>query len=59
MRPLPCLKHPAKLVSHAADLLLLFTKTVLFQLKGTTTAVAAGPACLQGWTQRTLPACQL
>lgn len=35
MKPLPSLKHPAKPVSHAADLLLLLTKTVLFQLKGT------------------------
>lgn len=35
MKPLPSLKHPSKPVSHAADLLLLLTKTVLFQLKGT------------------------
>jgi len=59
MRPLLCLKHPAKPVSHAANLLLLLTKTVLFQIKGTKTAMAAGPARLQSWTQRTLPACQL
>ena len=45
MRPLPSLNHPAKPVSHAADLLLPLTKTVLFQLKGTSATGKKSHGC--------------
>lgn len=45
MRPLPSLNHPAKPVSHAVDLLLLLTKTVLFQLQDTSATSKKSHGC--------------